>query len=308
MSFDVVKRNVLGIFIITSAALGLSCKPCDFIDGECKPADAEDGAGGQDGPESSCSASTCADGPCMKRACVNNKCKETPQEDGSTPVGAEDAPGDCKRPVCVNGKEEDAAEDDLPAEKPCVFCDGTLNGPVFVSRYVESKGCDNGNACDGSGECRKQTGQDCNDANGQAECVSGTCKGSKCLSGVNGPCKADQQCIATSGCLRGSGNIGVCKQWSGNACDLASDCGTNLCNGNKCTKCMQGQDKECGSTLKCTMKGACQQECKNDSECPQANLCNNFGFCESACDETHACGPAMYCINTFCVPEQTPQE
>ena len=100
---------------------------------------------------------------------------------------------------------------------PCQNCGSDGQCSVTVKDKNDSTGvkCQGTNSCDGSGECRKILGEDCND---DAECVSDHC--------VDNVCCGEAACEECTNC----GGDGACSVAVKNEDDASSDCyGINTC-------------------------------------------------------------------------------
>jgi hypothetical protein len=135
----------------------------------------------------------------------------------------------------------------------------------------------------GGPDC-KQGGEVC-EAFG--ECCSGTCANQVCTTcaGFGEPCGSG--CCVTFSCYEGT--CGLCKQ-DGDACNLASECCSNICYRGNCAACKE-----------------LKAPCTVGAEC-----CDGFcidGFCaasqQSPCEVTDGDPPCFACIKPYCCDELT---
>ncbi|MRG91258.1 hypothetical protein [Polyangium spumosum] len=311
-----------------------------------------------------CANSICADAVCCNSTCGNScqACNVSGSLGTCTnvPTGQDDAPtctgdanscngsGQCRKEQgvscsanndCLSGSCVDGVCCENACTGTCKACNVAenvgkcVNVPGGQTDNVPANACTGANQCDGSGNCRKVTGQGCGNNN---ECVSGFCvDGVCCADGCAGTCMAcniapnlgmcvnvptgqeDGACSGTQACAGG-----VCKTKNGETCPamesdcLSGVCADNVCCENACTgtcmacnvsgdegKCINvpaGQDDDNGAmmctgpTQSCDGNGACKQD--DGTVCSADSQCESNHCVDSVCCES-ACDTACYQCN-----------
>ncbi len=296
--------------VCCNAACNTSCQACTFAkkgngtdgtcgnissgldpDAECAGAGICNGAAACKLPNAeACTQNTdCLSGFCADGVCCNNACNTT-----------------CV--ACTNAKKGTGA-------------DGTC-GNITLGTDPDSE-CFGMFTCSGSGTCSLLPAGAACTVNGECTsnfCVDGVCCNSACNAqcnactalkkggGTDGACGAvaaqtdpDSECPGTQVCNSAS----TCKIPTGEACLLATDCGSGFCVDGVCcntscatscqactaTKKGSGADGVCGTIATAT---------DPDNECFGAISCNGSGACATLAQGT-ACTANGECASGFCV-------
>ncbi|MBK7581893.1 MAG: hypothetical protein IPI67_17000 [Myxococcales bacterium] len=147
--------------------------------------------------------------------------------------------------------------------RSCANASGTCT--TAVVNQEDGTACGGINSCDGSGNCKKKTGQGCTTG---TECISGNCIDSYCC---------DSTC---------SGGCDVCSAALG-----ATQNGT-------CSVLASGAPGQC-SPYKCGGTAACPSSCSSDQNCAPGHYCGG-NICLPTKGLGLTCGAANECTSTYC--------
>lgn len=235
-----------------------------------------------------CSTGHCFDGVCCETAC-DAPCMSCamPGSEGvcsPLPVAAQDLnpPGACLAPSACNGVGDCRPGAGTPCitETDCgtgycvdgVCCSGPCSAMCYGCAVAGSEGtctlvpadaedppqCEQGQVCDGAGQCRLADAQSCADGSVCASgfCVGGVCCDTACgetcwsctLPGTEGVCSPVPAGAASVGCDGQSvcDGEGACKLGLGSGCTAASQCASGFCaDGVCCDQACTGQCEAC---------------------------------------------------------------
>lgn len=158
----------------------------------------------------------------------------------------------------------------------------------------------------GSNMC-KPGGQACQ---AFSECCSGTCANQICTDcgGVGQSCGGPGGCCLGLDCYQGT--CASCKL-DGDACQLASDCCSNICYQGTCAAC-RSEGYSCSSSAECCAGTSCQNgicavacsplggSCGSSADCCDGNSCTN-GKCSPPCKNNGSgCSANAECCGGSC--------
>jgi hypothetical protein len=323
--------------------------PAGQDEGTCIGTSSCDGMGGckkDDGQPcgvgSECSSGICTDGVCCDSVCSETcaACNVAGSAGTCSYVlfGGDDVPacmgasscdgfGTCKKDnglscavnaECLNGFCVDGYCCDGTCTGTCKACNvaGSLGTCSNVSSGLDDvPTCSGTSSCDGSGLCKKETGQTCS-VNG--DCLTGFCAdGYCCNAACSGTCKACNiagslgtcsnvaagtddpgTCSGTSSCDAN----GVCKKDNGVTCSAANECLSGFCADGVC--CNGACTASCKSCNLAGLQGTCsnivfgQPDPVAVTPCIGVNACDGNGTCKKSNAQTCAVGGE--CLSTFC--------
>ncbi|MDI3285760.1 hypothetical protein [Polyangium sp. 15x6] len=227
------------------------------------------------------------------------------------------ANGDCAGNICA-----DAICCNSSCTNTCQACNvaGNLGTCANVpSGMDDSPTCTGSNTCNGTGQCKKEDGQSCNN---NGECLSGSCvDGICCENSCTGTCKScnvagnlgkcvntpsgQPDTVASTKCENGSvcDGAGTCKKATGQTCGNGGECLTTFCNDGRCcdVNCNASTCKACnlaGSEGTCTNIPLGQDDNQANTTCTGTNSCDGMGACKK--DNGQTCGNAGDCVSATC--------
>ena len=275
---------------IKSAPDPSGCSGANICDaaGACKLNDGQScTAGGQ------CAVGACVDNTCCKEAAKCNSaagaCLSCANAQGTctTPVTNQDddqcngnnscdSGGNCKKKVgqncsgsteCKNGNCVDSVCCSDACTTPCRSCTmGTGICDTVIKNAEDLGTCSAVNACDGSGNCKKNKGQSCSAG---SECLSGNCSDSYCC---------DSSC--------------------GEGCDVCAHSLGASQNGT-CTALSAGSLGQCG-LYKCGGGAQCPSTCSGDAQCIAGHFCDSSNKCQAKKNLGVTCTSSAECASTYC--------
>ncbi len=246
---------------------------------------------------------------CKKRTCTNQVCGLSFTASGTDlPTGQ--VPGDCKVLECdgAGNVKTSVATTDIPVDgKQCTadVCD-IMGVPSNPFSPINTACNENGNnVCDGSGSCKKSTGNAC--------AVSADCLTTYCVDGV----------CCSSACT------GVCKSCA--IAGMLGTCSNSAAGTDADNECADQGAMTCGTTGVCDGAGACQKypsgticapsSCSGSTQ-TNADNCNGMGTCvdrgtslcspyvcgatacKTSCAADSDCVSGAYCLMTTCVAKK----
>lgn len=241
---------------------------------------------------------TCGTGPCQQT--VQNCVAGTPQtctplcDDVNCTSGGQCSTGFCKDGRCCN----------TACTEDCRRC--TSGTCTTVTNGYDDPECTGSYICDGSGVCKKKTGETCSSG---GECQLGICRDGRCC---NTACSSACQSCASGACAAvanaddadtctGANTCdasAACKKKTGQTCSAGGECVLGMCvdshccnsacNGT-CQSCASGScaavtnaddPDSCNSTTStCSASGTCLL--KNGQYCTYATDCaSNYCYCD----------------------------
>jgi hypothetical protein len=269
-----------------------------------------------------CSPYVCSSGACVTMCASDSDCVSgqycnlvskqcTAKKAIATSCGANNE--------CVSGNCADSVCCDSACTADCKACN--IAGSVGTCTNIAAGGtdtnpvCGGANSCDGSGVCKKATGQTCG-ANGDCtsgNCVDGVCCNNACstackacnIAGSVGTCTNIASGGTDSSPVCGGNNScdgnGVCKKINGQTCSVNGDCTSGFCADGVCC------NSSCGGTCQaCNIAGSvgtCTNIASGGTDtnpvCSGNNSCDGNGVCKK--NNGQACGGNAECTSGNCV-------
>lgn len=214
----------------------------------------------------------------------------------------------CYSNVCVAGVCCASACTDLCQTCQTGICENT---PLGVQDTSTPSTCTGNNACDGAGQCKKNSGQACTLANDclsnlcvdSGVCCATTCSG-LCQSCASGSCEntpvgtEDLVAPICSGTHECDGN-GGCKKKVSQTCSANAECASNLCvEGFCCASACTGLCQSC-ETGQCVNTPAGTEDLQQPSTCSGDSACDGKGNCGKKGGKT--CNSGADCTGGHCV-------
>lgn len=260
---------------------------------------------------SQCGSGYCVDGVCCSSACdgLCVACAATLKESGtqSGTCGPAKAGSDPRDDCSVDGANSCDRDGTCDGKGACrLYEQGTSCGATSCTGNLVA-----GDVCDGFGECKTVSGQDC----APYTCRSGSC---------STPCATDDDCTAGNFC---DATTCVPKLALGHACTTSSTCGSGFCvDGICCSSACDGTCQACRAADKESGvdDGTCaaakvgldpHDDCPDDgvASCDRDGACNGKGACRLYAQDveclppdcgtgsvptTHACDGNGTCVAT----------
>jgi len=252
-------------------------------DGGTPPVQLDSGGGsepGADMPMGACTvAADCSvSNACLRMTCVSGRCVSTPVAEGTALPGAEQVAGDCQEILCDGHSGHSVRAD--PSDTPRAGANPCQRSACKAGK-VERSPAPDGQACNGTGQCRAgdcsvcAEGRDCSQPGDctvhETRCVGGLaqCVDTSRAAADGTACAAGKVCGAGTcvSCVVGAvcGAADSCKPSRIASCDNGPVCRSQSLNGGSCGADAAGNTKSCRD-------GTCAYDCKVGA-CSTANSC-----------------------------------
>jgi hypothetical protein len=314
-------RGRTAAFVAAAALVAAWAGACSALSGlddfELDPGAAGGSGGAGNGGAGGSAVTPCgdrsdcpADGPCVAYGCSEGRCTPSFAPEGFEAAGS--VQGDCKRVLCsATGMPTEQVDDgDTPPDQDCQLGSCQQGAPVLTPK-------ENGTPCGAQGdlECVGGTCVGCNDA---ADCLAGVCE--------DPVCNAMSRCSTTpkgagvevsdansSDCVHdvcdGAGSVMTAADPLDNPND-GEDCTTDACYGTIPTHLPASNGAACNSGGGQFCLGGVCSECAVSANCPSPPpnqcitgfTCTAQGTCAPilAMDGT-SCGGGNHCLAGVCV-------